>query len=170
MLRMLKKYLLNCFLCCFCLFVSAQGLTCYSIEEALQNKDSVTNLILKKQKLQKFPLEILNFKNLERLDISRNYIKELPTEISQLKRLHYLNAAQNLLSSLPAEMSSMVLDTLILWDNSIREFDESFKNLNLKYLDLRAIQMTRSEQKRIKQIFPNTRIRKDHPCNCGSRK
>lgn len=170
MLRMLKKYLLNCFLSCLCLFVSAQGLTCYGIEEALQKKDSVTNLILRKQKLQKFPLEILSLKNLERLDISRNYIKELPIEISQLKRLHYLNVAQNLLSSLPAEMSSMVLDTLILWDNSIREFDESFKNLDLNYLDIRAIQMTRSEQKRIKQIFPNTRIRKDHPCNCGSRK
>lgn len=170
MLRMLKKYLLNCFLCCLCLFVSAQGLTCYGIEEALQKKDSVTNLILRKQKLQKFPLEILSLKNLERLDISRNYIKELPIEISQLKRLHYLNVAQNFLSSLPAEMSSMVLDTLILWDNSIREFDESFKNLDLNYLDIRAIQMTRSEQKRIKQIFPNTRIRKDHPCNCGVRK
>lgn len=170
MLRMLKKYLLNCFLSCLCLFVSAQGLTCYGIEESLQKKDSVTNLILRKQKLQKFPLEILSLKNLERLDISRNYIKELPIEISQLKRLHYLNVAQNLLSSLPAEISSMVLDTLILWDNSIREFDESFKNLDLNYLDIRAIQMTRSEQKRIKQIFPNTRIRKDHPCNCGGRK
>lgn len=170
MLRRLKRYFVNCFVCCFCCFVSAQGLTCHSIEEALQNKDSVTSLILKKQKLQKFPLEILELKNLERLDISRNYIKEIPEEITRLKRLHYLNAAQNLLSSLPSKMSSMPLDTLILWDNSIREFDESFKNLNLKYLDLRAIQMTRSEQKRIKQLFPNTRIRKDHPCNCGSRK
>jgi len=167
---MLKKFLLNLWLCFAFFSVCAQGLTCYSLTEAMANKDSVTTLILKKQKIKDFPTEILTLKNLQRLDISHNYIKEIPKQIANLENLHYLNLAQNLLSSLPKEMSAMSLDTLILWDNGIREFDESFKNLNLKYLDLRAIQMTRSEQKAIKKLFPNTRIRKDHPCNCASRK
>ncbi|MDO5759401.1 MAG: hypothetical protein Q4Q06_00080 [Bacteroidota bacterium] len=167
---MLRRCLLNCFLSLLSLYAYAQGLTCYNIQEALQNKDSVTTLILKKQNLKEFPLEILSLSNLQRLDISRNYIDHIPKEIAELKQLHYLNAAQNMLSYLPKELASLPLDTLILWDNSIREFDESYKNTNLKYLDIRAIQMTRSEQKAIKKLFPKARIRKDHPCNCGSRK
>ncbi|MBQ9254307.1 MAG: leucine-rich repeat domain-containing protein [Bacteroidales bacterium] len=167
---MRKKFFLSIILSCCLSICYSQSLTCYSLEEALENKDSVATLILKKKKLKEFPMEILDLKNLQRLDISRNYIKELPKEIVSLQHLHYINAAQNLLSFLPKEMAQMQIDTLILWDNMIREFDEDFKNLNLKYLDLRAIQMTRKEQKAIKSLFPKTRIRKDHPCNCGSRK
>lgn len=167
---MQRKFLLSLLFCLVVELVFSQGLTCYSIDEALVHKDSVTTLILKKQKLQSFPLEILELNNLERLDISRNYIKEIPSKIQELKHLHYFNAAQNLLSSLPKEISQLPLDTLILWDNMIRAFDTSFANLELKYLDIRAIQMTRKEQNAIKKLFPKARIRKDHPCNCGDRK
>lgn len=167
---MQKRFLLSLLFCLIVRLSFSQGLTCYSIQEALQHKDSVSTLILKKQNLQLFPLEILELKNLKRLDISRNYIKEIPPQIQELKHLHYINMAQNQLSFLPKEMSQMPIDTLILWDNMIRAFDTSFSNLNLKYLDIRAIQMTRKEQKAIKKLFPKARIRKDHPCNCGDRK
>ncbi|MBR1770013.1 MAG: leucine-rich repeat domain-containing protein [Bacteroidales bacterium] len=167
---MQKKFFLNLFFLFLTSWIFAQGLTCRSLQEALENPDSVTSLILKKQKLKEFPSEILQLRNLERLDISRNQINEIPKEISLLTKLHYINAAQNYLSSLPVEMASMQIDTLILWDNMIRKFDTSFANLPLKYLDLRAIQMTKKEQKAILGLFPRTRIRKDHACNCGDRK
>lgn len=138
-----------------------------SLDEAVKHPDSVINLVLKKQKIKVFPIEILNMKNIERLDLSRNSIKEIPAEIKNLKRLHYLNLAQNYLSSLPKELSELPLDTLILWDNQIREFDKSFRNTNLRFLDLRAILMTRKEQEAIKQTFPNAKIKKDNACNCG---
>ena len=139
----------------------------HSLQEAMQQPDSVISLTLKKNKLKEFPIEILQMKNIERLDLSRNSIKEIPKEIGNLKNLHYVNVAQNYLSALPKEMSKLPLDTLILWDNQIREFDENFKNNNLKFLDIRAISMTRKEQKAIKQLFPKTKIKKDHPCNCN---
>lgn len=138
-----------------------------SLQQAMQSPDSVISLNLKKQKIKEFPMEILQMKNIERLDLSRNYIKEIPPQISELKHLHYVNFAQNYLTALPEEMAQLPLDTLILWDNQIREFDESFSQTNLKLLDIRAILMTRKEQKAIKKIFPNTKIKKDHPCNCG---
>ena len=147
--------------------VNSDNHTFFSLKEAMQQPDSVITLTLKKQKLKEFPSEILQMKNIERLDLSRNSIKEIPSAIGGLKKLHYVNFAQNYLNELPKEMALLPLDTLILWDNQIRVFDESFKNLNLKFLDLRAILMTRKEQKAIKQIFPNTKIKKDHPCNCG---
>lgn len=167
---MQKKFSLSLIFCLVIEVCFSQGLTCYSIQEALQHKDSVTTLILKKQKLQSFPLEILELRNLKRLDISRNSIKEIPPEIEKLSFLHYINAAQNFISSLPKELAQLPLDTLILWDNTIRAFDTCFQHTNLKYLDIRAIQMTRKEQKAIKKLFPKARIRKDHPCNCGDRK
>ncbi len=138
-----------------------------SLEQAMLTPDSVISLNLKKQKIKEFPMEILKMKNIQRLDISRNYIKEIPPQISELKHLHYVNFAQNYLTTLPKEMAQLPLDTLILWDNQIREFDESFSTTNLKLLDIRAILMTRKEQKAIKKIFSNTKIKKDHPCNCG---
>ncbi len=167
---MQKKFFLSLLFSLVSLICFPQGLICNSLQEALQHKDSVITLVLKKQKLHSFPMEILELKNLERLDISRNFIKEIPPQIQQLKHLHYINAAQNLLSSLPKEISELHVDTLVLWDNMIRAFDTSFANLDLKYLDIRAIQMTRKEQKAIKELFPKARIRKDHPCNCGDRK
>lgn len=141
-----------------------------NLSEALANKDSVVSLCIKKQKLTTFPMEILELRNLERLDISRNYISEIPQQINTLSKLHYLNAAQNYIKELPKEIAVLPLDTIILWDNMIRSFDSSFASLPLRYIDLRAIQMTRKEQKAIKNLFPKARIRKDHPCNCGSRK
>lgn len=170
MLKMQKRFFLSLvavFLCCIGV---CQNDTYSNLEDALKNKEIVKTLILKKHKLENFPMGILELENLERLDISRNYIKEIPKEISSLKKLHYLNAAQNYLTCLPKEMASMPIDTLILWDNMIRAFDESFIDSKIKYLDLRAIQMTRKEQKAILRLFPNAKVKKDHPCNCGGRK
>lgn len=106
-------------------------------------------------------------KNLERLDLSRNSLKEIPEEISSLKKLHYIKLASNYLTTLSSSISELPIDTLILWDNQIHSFDTSFSKLPLKFLDIRAISMTRKEQKAIKQLFPNAKIKKDHPCNCG---
>lgn len=139
-----------------------------SLEQAIKNKDAVISLTLKKQHLKTFPMEVLEMKNLQRLDLSRNSIKEIPVTIDTLKNLHYLNIAQNYLTYLPYQMAKMNIDTLILWDNQIKSFDTSFAQLNLKYLDIRAISMTRKQQKAIKSLFPNAKIKKDHPCNCGS--
>ena len=164
-----NNILYGCFLVLILIACSVYGQNGYyiSLQQALKQPDSVVSLSLKHQKLKAFPSEILEFKNLQRLDLSRNYIRTIPQEISSLKHLHYVNFAQNNIDSLPLTMSSLPIDTLILWDTYIREFDTSFSSLPLKFLDLRAITMTRKEQKAIINIFPNAKIRKDHPCNCG---
>lgn len=140
-----------------------------SLESAISNPKEVKTLNLEKQKLKEFPKEILAFTNIERLILKRNNLKEIPKELSQLTKLHYLDLASNNIESLPKELSTLNLDTLILWDNRIREFDKEFETMSnkLKYLDLRAIQMNKQEQKNIKQIFPFTNIRLAHPCNCN---
>ncbi len=165
---MLKRFFVySVVIFCFGAIYAQEGYF-YSLEQAIKSPDSVKSLTLKRQKLKEFPMEILQFRNIERLDLSRNSIKEIPKEIQSLKYLHYVNFAQNYLTSLPIQMAELPLDTLILWDNQIKEFDTIFQKTNLKFLDIRAISMTRKQQKAIKEIFPKAKIKKDHACNCGN--
>jgi len=140
-----------------------------NIDSANVYPNSVIILDLEKQKLKEVPTEVLNFQNLEKLILKRNYIKEVPKEISYLKKLRYLDLSSNKLTELPKELSVLKLDTIIMWDNRIRIFPNEFKEMNetLKYLDLRAIQMNKEEQNTIRSLFPKTKIRLAHPCNCN---
>lgn len=140
-----------------------------NLDSALVYPNAVITLDLEKQKLKKIPKEILNFPNLEKLILKRNYIKEVPKELSSLSRLSYLDLSSNNITELPKELSALKLDTLIIWDNRIRSFPNEFKEMSstLKHLDLRAIQMNKEEQNEIKALFPKTKIRLAHPCNCN---
>lgn len=139
------------------------------IDKALKNPNSVIILDLEKQKIKQIPSSIFHFINLEKLILKRNYIKVVPKEICLLTKLHYLDISSNYISELPQQMHSLKLDTLIMWDNRVREFDEEFKVMGttLKYLDLRAIQMNKKEQTEIRKLFPHAQIRFGHPCNCN---
>ncbi|PLX10088.1 MAG: hypothetical protein C0594_05360, partial [Marinilabiliales bacterium] len=67
----------------------------YSIDEASRNPESVEILDLDNSGLQKFPMEILNFKNLKALYINSNFLSELPSEIGTLTKLEELHISSN---------------------------------------------------------------------------
>ena len=141
---------------------------CYKdIETALANKDCVKCIDLSKKKLKEIPTDIYEFPNLEKLILRKNKIKYISDTLSTLEKLHYLDLSSNYIDFLPTSLSSLNIDTLIMWDNPIYEFPTEFSKWNLKYLDLRAIQMNKEEQKNIKTLFPSAKIKMDHPCNCG---
>ncbi len=141
-----------------------------SIEEAQASDEKVLCLDLSRQRLERVPQEVYQFKDLERLDLSRNRLYGDLDSLKLLTNLHYLNIASNNVELLSANLAALPLDTLIMWDNPFYVFPKECKTWDLRYLDLRAIQMNKEEQKSIKSMFPNTRIRLDHPCNCGSRR
>ncbi|MDR1725211.1 MAG: hypothetical protein LBR28_02330 [Bacteroidales bacterium] len=147
----------------------SQGKTFYSIEDAIKTPDSVKVLILNRQHLKSIPNEIYLFINLESLSLSRNKIENISDSLSLLKKLHYLDLSSNYISFLPCSLTRLPLDTLIIWDNPIYVFDTCFADLKLKYLDLRAIEMNKKEQQQIISLFPQTKIRKNRPCNCRGR-
>lgn len=141
---------------------------CYkTLEEALKQKDCVKCLDLSKQRLKEIPKEVYQFPNLEKLILTKNKIKHLSDTLSTLPHLHYIDLGSNYIDALPATLSTLPIDTLIMWDNPIYELPKELSQWDLKYLDLRAIQMNKQEQNSIKQHFPQARIRMDHPCNCG---
>jgi Leucine-rich repeat (LRR) protein len=158
---------------------------------ALKEPDKVIRISLRKQKLKEFPAAILQFKNLQYLDLSKNSIKEIPEqigllqnlqyfaisrnkvesfppEIGQLKNLRWLIMNQNELTLLPPQIGNLEkLEYLDLWSNNLDHFPEEMKNLKkLKVLDLRVILITDSEQGRIVNMLPNSLIYFSANCNC----
>ena len=166
-----------------------QGFT--DLKEALKDPDKVVKLVLRKQKLKEFPAAILQFKNLQYLDLSKNSIRELPPEIAKLQHLQYFAISknnlegfipelgelvhlrwlimnQNELTLLPPQIGKLVnLEYLDLWSNNLDHFPDDLKFLkNLKRLDLRVIMITDQEQSRIAGLLPNTKIFFSATCNC----
>ena len=166
-----------------------QGYT--SIQEALKNPDAVVKLVLRKQKFKSFPSEILRFKNLQYLDISKNNISTLPDsigtltylqyfscsktglqkipgEIGQLSNLKYLNLNQNEIEYMPPQIGNLgKLEILDLWSNNFSEYPASLASLtNLKVLDLRNILINEERQKYIKSLLPKATIHMSPSCTC----
>ena len=160
------SYSILLLLCCvLCAETKAQR--CFkSIEEAKASGECVECMDLSRKRLKEIPREVLEFKDLKRLILSRNYLNGNMSELSALTNLRYIDLSSNYIDSLSASLSSLRPDTLIMWDNPINAFPEELSEWNLQYLDLRAIQMNRKQQKAIKALFPKARIRLDHPCNC----
>lgn len=172
--------------------LSLDTLTGYTnLQEALKNPDAVIKLVLRKQHLKSFPLEILQLKNLQYLDISKNTIKELPDsidflinlqyfacsktgleripkQIGKLVNLTYINFNQNELVSLPPQIGNLEnLKMLDLWSNNLDDFPETLSNLkSLNVLDLRNILLSDELQKHLKELLPKATIYLSPSCRC----
>jgi Leucine-rich repeat (LRR) protein len=197
----LRKLLLLAFLTVgFSLPIKAQlldSLTIYhmaevdNLDSALKHPDAVIKLVLKRKHLKAFPMEILQFKNLQYLDISKNSIKEIPEGIGQLKNLQYLlcsktglqrlpkeigdlvnlkyiNVNQNELESLPFQFGNLEkLEIADMWSNELSEFPETLGKLkSLKLFDLRNILLSDEQQRYLQELMPKTRLELSPSCKC----
>lgn len=152
----------------------------------------VQKLILKGEKLTKFPEELRAFKNLKFLDLTKNKIDHIPSWINELNQLECLILNKNDIDSLPQEFYQLTslkvlqlgsnqvsvitkdivqlqnLEVLDLWNNDISHISDDIKKLEkLKRLDLRAILFNQEEQDRLRSLIPNVIIDFDPPCNCS---
>jgi Leucine-rich repeat (LRR) protein len=167
-------------------------LTAYvDLQEALKNPDAVIKLVLRKQHLKKFPNEILQFKNLQYLDLSKNSIDEFPDsifvlqnlqylacsknglkkltpKIGQLQNLYYLNLNQNDLDALPKQIGNLEnLKNLDLWSNNFDEFPPTLNGLtSLQVLDLRNILISEEVQASILLMLPKAKVYMSPSCRC----
>ena len=162
-----------------------------NLQEALKNPDAVTKLVLRKQHLKSFPKEILQFKNLQYLDISKNSIAELsdsidklinlqyfacsktglqrlPKEIGRLTNLVYLNFNQNDLELVPPQIGNLEkLEILDLWSNNFSEYPSTLGGLKaLKVIDLRNILISDEVQTSITNMLPNAKVYMSPSCKC----
>ena len=162
------------------------------LDSAVKNPDNVVKLVLRKKKLKSFPNVILQFKNLQYLDISKNSIKELPDSIlklnnlqylivsktglesipntiGQLKNLKYINLNQNEISRIPFSLGDLEnLEIVDFWSNNLDNFPESLKKLTkLKSMDLRNILIPQNQQDNLQSTLPNTTLFFSPACKCN---
>ena len=199
-LNHLMKYYILSFFCFLSFYTKAQLLDSLtldtmqayvSLQEALKNPDAVIKLVLRKQHLKSFPKDILKFKNLQYLDISKNSITELPDsiyllsnlqyfacsktglkrvpkEIGKLTNLVYLNFNQNDLEGLPPQIGNLEkLQMLDLWSNNFDEYPSTLSGLkSLRVLDLRNILISDEVQANIISQLPKAKVYMSPSCRC----
>ncbi|EAY31514.1 leucine-rich repeat domain-containing protein [Microscilla marina] len=105
----------------------------YHIELALETPEKVKILDLTSQRIQKIPVEIFQFQNLEKLVLTNCRLKALPKGIAQLKKLQTLILAFNEITSLPKELGQLTqLQKLDLYQNKLTRlpsYISALKNL-----------------------------------------
>lgn len=99
---------------------------------------AVEQLIIHREGLKTFPIEITQMLNLQELTLNANEITSLPSEIGNLKNLTKLSLKYNKLDSLPKEIGQLTnLEELYLNHNNLTTLPEEIKNLKkLKYLHI----------------------------------
>lgn len=164
---------------------------CTSLDSALKHPDKIIKLVLRKQKLKKFPEQIFKLKNLQYLDLSKNNIREIPEgigeltqlqilivsktgldrvapDIGKLKNLKYINLNQNELVLLPPQFGDLEsLEIADLWSNNLNELPATLGKLRkLKVMDLRNILFTDEQQRYIQELMPYATIHMSPSCKC----
>lgn len=193
---MIKQLVLVCWLSFLTAGFAQSGADNYrvykSLEEALEaHPDSVFYLDLSGERLTELPKEVLTFKNLISLDLSRNKISTLPDSMEFLNlevlnltknkltvfpkaicaqtKLKQLFLGKNKLESLPPCISQLQeLVVLDAWFNLIAELPETMSEMRrLKSLDLRGMNYSEEQQKKWQAMMPWVKIEYDMGCDCG---
>ncbi len=139
-----------------------------SIEEGLKRPLEVVHLKLKRERLTEFPLEIIQFKNLEILDLSNNKLESIPKEISKLKKLKRVILSKNNLVDFPLvflQMNELVY--IDLWDNYIENLPAEIKQKeNLQFLDIRGVLLKPDIYSELSFWFDQDILKISPPCDC----
>jgi len=116
-----------------------------SILEAMKNPNEIIYLVINNEfrdyaKLNQFPEEIRNLKNLKYLNLDFNYIKDIPSWIIELSNLELISLGNNNLNTLPSDLSYLKqLKILYLNNNYFKTFPDclvhiaTLEDLNLSY-------------------------------------
>lgn len=163
----------------------------YSLSE-LKNAvvDSVIAVDLKKMNLSELPPELMRFKHIQYLDLSKNKFSNV-TGLENFPHLRYLNLEKNRLDYFPVSICQLTeIETLILNRNYFEsipaciEYCQQLKTIDLWYtsvttlpqeitripsleaIDLTGIQINKERQEQLKQMLPRVKLTLSPPCNC----
>lgn len=164
-----------------------------SLEEAMEHPEEVYILNLSKQKIKVAPEVITQMTNLRVLDLSKNKLIDVPSSFNvlihleeirldknnfttfpivlvELTNLREISISQNDVYGIPFDIKNLQkLEILDMWSNNLYEIPDSMSELkNLKVFDLRVIQFSDDEQKRINGLLPNTKVHFSNSCNCSN--
>lgn len=111
-------------------------------------KGLIIGISLKKMEgtsLTRFPIEICQFKHLEKLSLFGHGIREIPDCISNLTELKYINLSCNKIQELPESFSKLAkLRLLNLDNNPIEGIPKCLRYLPLRHLYMNSMPRYRS--------------------------
>ena len=106
------------------------------------------------------------------LNLRRGHYREVPAIVWQTPGLAILDLSKNSITDLPDSIARLPLKQLILQRTFVTDFPASVKDSplsrSLQLLDMRGCRLTEAQQKAIRELFPNTEILWDEPCECGA--
>lgn len=121
---------------------------------------SLKHLDLGGNNLKELPETIVAMQQLEDLRIWRNDFNRFPVEVFELKNLKRFDYSDNKLNEIPVGLTELTkLERLDLASNPITKFPDEIVNLtNLKKLDLSGTKLSKSKQKKLQKLLPDTDI------------
>ena len=148
--------------------ISLTKLKIDSVPEELLKYKNIVSLDLSKNKLKTIPNWINSFEALRKINLYKNDFEQFPVQIFKLTQLDTLIISKNKLDSLPDEIQQLKkLKYLDLWDNLILYYPENISELtNLKTLDIRGITYGPTFIEKLISTLPWTTILYDEPCSC----
>ena len=175
----MPKWLITCFLLgLFGLFESAIIDPCQRIGDkgairlassdlkmldGLCECDDLKELNLKKTSLVRIPLCLFENSNLKRVDLSKSLLREFPEEVPQGSMIEDLDLSNTRIGILPQSINQLKqLKRLNLSGTGIIELPDG-----LDHLDMRFIELNRSQQQALRGKYPGVSIFFSSPCNCG---
>ena len=115
---------------------------------------------------------LLHAKGQESLNLRRGGYKQVPEVVWQTDGLRVLDLSKNDIVELPDSIASLQLSELRLQRTYVTAFPAAVKDSplarSLRLLDMRGCRLTEAQQGSIKELFPNTKILWDDPCECGA--
>ncbi|MEL7251652.1 MAG: leucine-rich repeat domain-containing protein [Bacteroidota bacterium] len=117
--------------------ISKHFMQAHSLEEALENPQQVTSLVLSRQELTRVPAKVWKkLPQLESLDLSHNKIKKLPKGLENLTQLRRLQLSFNSITRIEENLLGLLpqLKHLDLRKNKLRQL--SLASTSLETLDL----------------------------------
>jgi Leucine-rich repeat (LRR) protein len=103
----------------------------------VDNYNSVLDVILNDNKINKIPKIIFELNNLENLCLDQNLITEIPNSIGKLINLKFLSLHNNLITDIPDSIGNLTkLEKIHLGYNKIKYLPKTFANLILCEISL----------------------------------
>lgn len=139
-----------------------------SLEVALKAPEEVVHLRLKRKKLKEFPIQILQLKNLEVLDLSNNKLTSLPDELIQLKHLKKLILSRNYFVEFPAVLMRMKqLEHIDLWNNFLEDLPEGAGDFpSIRFFDIRGVLLMPDVYEKLSGWYNPDIFKISPPCDC----
>lgn len=142
----------------------AQNFYGYNLADSL----TITEISLRRKKLDTFPEELLHFKNLESLDLRNNKLDSIPDDIGQLKALKKIQLSRNQFETFPEPLKDLKqLEYIDLWDNSITDLNFGLETFpNLKYIDISGVLLVPEVYEELVERFKAIDFNSSAPCDC----